>query len=293
MQIVRTINVLTLTALLILTGCFGLNPPAEGAETTNTVVNNPPTVFISESLNELVQERGAEPTYSRFTGDLRGFEVMLYHAAVDVDGDALTMGWDLDLDGQIDVNTTEQAGFTTLELPLSMLNELSAFDYDDHYHGVLAFIAIDEHGLADTAITEVFMWDPEGGEDDDNTDGNLALYAFSGEDAQGQPSTGTDDNLIMLTMDQGGDINWASVSVKLSIDGGSPVFCDNPGGDGGVCVLVDNGRDTNDQFWSVGDTVTIVETGTDLCSDTCSIDVTITDTREGKVIDTTNGVPAE
>jgi flagellin-like protein len=126
-----------------------------------------------------------------------------------------------------------------------------------------------------------------------NTDGNLALYAFSGEDAQGQPSTGTDDNLIMLTMDQGGDINWASVSVKLSIDGGSPVFCDNPGGEGGVCVLVDNGRDTNDQFWSVGDTVTIVETGTDLCSSSCSIDVTITDTREEKVIDTTNGVPAE
>jgi flagellin-like protein len=126
-----------------------------------------------------------------------------------------------------------------------------------------------------------------------NTDGNLALYAFSGEDAQGQPSVGTDDNLIMLTMDQGGDINWASVSVKLSIDGGSPVFCDNPGGEGGVCVLVDNGRDTNDQFWSVGDTVTIVETGTDLCSDSCTVDVTITDTREEKVIDTTNGVAAE
>ena len=30
----------------------------------------------------------------------------------------------------------------------------------------------------------------------------------------------------MLTMDQGGDINWAAVSVKLSIDG-APVTCDN------------------------------------------------------------------
>jgi flagellin-like protein len=126
-----------------------------------------------------------------------------------------------------------------------------------------------------------------------NTDGNLALYAFSGEDAQGNPTTGTEDNLIMLTMDQGGDINWASVSVKLSIDGGAPVFCDNPGNTGGQCVLIDNGRDTSDQFWSVGDTVTIQETGQDLCSDTCSIDVTITDTREEKVIDTTNNVAAE
>ena len=293
MQIVRTINVLTLTALLLLTGCYGLTPPAEAEETTDDEVNNAPSVLVSETLNELALENGAEPNYGFLSGDLIGFEIQVYHAAVDVDGDVLTMGWDLDLDGQIDVATTQASGFTSLDLPLSILNELDAFGYGGYYHAALAFIAIDEHGLADTAITEVFMWDPEGREDDGNTDGNLALYAFSGEDAQGSPSTGTDDNLIMLTMDQGGDINWASVSVKLSIDGGSPVFCDNPGGDGGVCVLVDNGRDTNDQFWSVGESVTIVETGADLCNKPCTIDVTITDTREEKVIDTTNGVPAE
>ena len=56
-----------------------------------------------------------------------------------------------------------------------------------------------------------------------NTDGNLALYAMSGKDAQGSPGTGTADNLIMLTMDQGGDIYWAAVSVKLAIDGAAPV----------------------------------------------------------------------
>ena len=128
---------------------------------------------------------------------------------------------------------------------------------------------------------------------EDNTDGNLALYAFSGKDAQGSPGTGTADNLIMLTMDQGGDINWAAVSVKLAIDGAAPVTCDNPGADGtGVCSLVEFGN-TDDQVWSVGDGVTIAESGQDLCSGSCSIDVTITDTRENKVIDTTNGVVAE
>ena len=125
-----------------------------------------------------------------------------------------------------------------------------------------------------------------------NTDGNLALYAFSGDDAQGTPSVADDDNLIMLSMDQGGDINWASISVKLSIDGAAPVTCDNPGNTGGVCGLVEYGT-TDDQVWSVGDGVTIVETGTDLCSSACTIDVTITDTREGKTIDTTNNVAAE
>ena len=128
-----------------------------------------------------------------------------------------------------------------------------------------------------------------------NTDGNLALYAMSGKDAQGTPGADTADNLIMLTMDQGGDINWAAVSVKLAIDGAAPVTCDNPGVDGtAVCSLVEFG-DTDDQVWSVGDGVTVVENGQDLCGATtsCSIDVTITDTREGKVIDTTNGVVAE
>ncbi len=127
---------------------------------------------------------------------------------------------------------------------------------------------------------------------EDNTDGNLALYAFSGKDAQGTPGTGTADNLIMLTMDQGGDINWAAVSVKLAIDGAAPVTCDNPGGEGGVCSLVEFGN-TDDQVWSVGDGVTIAESGQNLCGGSCTIDVTITDTRENKVIDTTNGVVAE
>ncbi|MGB1098781.1 MAG: archaellin/type IV pilin N-terminal domain-containing protein [Poseidonia sp.] len=126
-----------------------------------------------------------------------------------------------------------------------------------------------------------------------NTDGNLTLYAFSASDAGATVSTGTDDALVMIAMDQGSDINWAAVSVKLTIDGNAPVTCDNPGVDGtSVCSLVEFGN-TDDQVWSVGDGVTVVENGQDICSGSCSIDVTITDTREGKTIDTTNGVVAE
>jgi hypothetical protein len=294
MEITRTINVLTLAALLMLTGCFGLIddeaiPPVDG-QTTNgaTETNNAPILTTSETLNELAAE-GSEPIYNA-DDELTGFEFMLYYAAVDVDGDNMTMGWDTDLDGTIDLPVSDSSGFTTFALPLTAMNELNGFGYDDVYHTMLAFIAIDEHGEGSALFVESFNYD---GNADGGSDGNLALYAFSGEDAQGYPTTGTEDNLIMLTMDQGGDINWASVSVKLSIDGGAPVFCDNPGNTGGSCVLIDNGRDTSDQFWSVGDTVTIQETGQDLCSSACSIDVTITDTREEKVIDTTNNVVAE
>src|SRR6056300_873855 len=70
MQISRTINVLTLAALLLLTGCLGITPPAEGEEASNAIVNNPPTVFISEALNELSLENGTNPTYNSSSGEL-------------------------------------------------------------------------------------------------------------------------------------------------------------------------------------------------------------------------------
>ena len=117
-----------------------------------------------------------------------------------------------------------------------------------------------------------------------NTDGNLALYVFDGEDANGSPTDGTDDNLIRMTMTQGSDINWAAISVKVSVNNGAPVTCDNSADGTAGCVLVEFGA-TGDQVWSVGDGVTIKENGVDLCSTACVIEVTITDTSEGKTLD--------
>ena len=126
-----------------------------------------------------------------------------------------------------------------------------------------------------------------------NTDGNLTLYVFDGEDASGAPSAGTDDNLIRMSMTKGENINWANLKVQIEVNNAAPVTCDNPGqNSSAVCVLVPFEGDGG-QFWSVGDGVTIQESGQDLCTATCTIDVTITDTREGTVIDNTNGVSAE
>ena len=117
-----------------------------------------------------------------------------------------------------------------------------------------------------------------------NTDGNLTLYAFSASDAGASVSTGTDDALVMIAMDQGSDINWAAVSVKLTIDGNAPVTCDNNDQGTSTCYLVEYGT-TDDQVWSVGDGVTVYESGQDLCNNSCEVVITITDTREGKKID--------
>jgi len=115
---------------------------------------------------------------------------------------------------------------------------------------------------------------------EDNSDGTFDVYAFDAYDASGTPSDGTDDNLVRVMLNSGGDINWASISVKVSINDGHPMTCNNPGQSGGSCDLVEFG-DSTDTVWSVGDGVIITENGQDLCTTTCSISITITNTIDG------------
>ena len=118
---------------------------------------------------------------------------------------------------------------------------------------------------------------------EENTDGDLMLYDFSVVDAGGSVTQGTDDNLLRITMEQGGDLKWASVSIRISVDGDAPITCDNPGMSGSQCGLTEFGN-TADNVWSVGDGVTIIESGSNLCSSSCGIEYSIIDTREGVTI---------
>ena len=149
--------------------------------------------------------------------------------------------------------------------------------------------AINVLTLASLLILTGCLENLTGGMAEDNTEGGDILWAFGGEDASGEVSDANDDRLILVTMSRGADLNWASVSVKISVDNGAPVTCSN-GDASGNCDLVEFGT-TGDQFWSVGDGVTIVESGQDLCtSGTCTIQVTITNTMEGKTLGTSTAI---
>ena len=319
----RTATAVLLTLMMMLSGCLdggdtaegdsdtggGLIPTAQGS-TVTTVVNgnylpiisaaqmgdteedvvwaweNETTITTTTSANGTTTN-STEITSSFYNGTLVGMNVSLYHAAVDPDGSSMTMGWDMNLDGTIDVSVASNSGFTTVNIPLNQWHDIPT---TDQKITSVAFLAIDTVGDRSAVLLDVYSNTPEGPWSEDRSP--QGAHAFIGTDAQGTPGTGTADNLIMLTMDQGGDINWAAVSVKLAIDGAAPVTCDNPGGEGGVCSLVEFGN-TDDQVWSVGDGVTIAESGQNLCGGSCTIDVTITDTRENKVIATISGVVAE
>tara|TARA_Y100000768_G_scaffold320812_1_gene256683 strand:- start:158 stop:3280 length:3123 start_codon:yes stop_codon:yes gene_type:complete len=123
-----------------------------------------------------------------------------------------------------------------------------------------------------------------------NTGDNLELYSFSSRDASGTPSAAIDDNLAVVTMDQGESTSWASLAVSVSVDETASVKCANPGQTSGNCLVVET--DTDDGgLWSVGESVTIVENGVDMCNTaTCNLKITITNQRDGKSLGVTNTV---
>ena len=138
MQLTRTLNVITMACLLFLTGCFGITgdtitPEADGQSTTtgNNSTNHAPFIDTSSLLNSLMyMEDEITQTNISFdpsTGDeiLNGFNASLHHAAIDIEGDAMAMGWDIDLDGDIDVSTNASSGFTELSIDISHWTNVS------------------------------------------------------------------------------------------------------------------------------------------------------------------------
>ena len=303
MPLTRTINVITLACLLFLTGCFGLTndtitPEADG-QTTASNGNHAPFIDTASLLNNVMytgESSQRDISYDPTTGNeiLNGFNLSLHHAAIDIDGDAMTMGWDINLDGSVDVPTTVASGTTDLSIGIEHWTDVSSLiDEEGYYQAIVAFIAIDEHGAGNAEFVEVWGWDYDDDDDDDNSGGGgLTLYVFDAEDAQDSPSSATDDPLIRVTMSQGSDINWAVVSVKISVNNGAPLTCanDNASKENSPCWLYEFGS-TSDHVWSVGDGVTIYENSA-ICdaSVTCNIEVTISDTQAEKTIDQSTAV---
>jgi hypothetical protein len=293
MQMIRSMNIVILACLLILTGCFGVaddavSPPAEGQDSTSTTVNINHSPNIDAYFNSMfgIDENlvfdAQNSTYSTV-----GANVSMYHSAIDIDGESMTMGWDTDLDGIIDINVLGQSGFTMLYLPLSAWHSVPGTISE--FTSTVAFIAIDVNGAGESQLVHI------------NAPQFIPSYQYStyaisadGNTAGDGPTTATDDSLVMMTMIQGSDLNWAAVSVKISINDGAPLTCPKDSGENAQCIFVEYGTNTSDQVWSVGDGFIIYEAGQNLCDDTatCNIEITITNIQAGEVIDTSSATAA-
>ena len=168
-----------------------------------------------------------------------------------------------------------------------LMSKSSKFDNtDDAVSPVIATILM----VAITVVLAGTLYVWAAGLAESNTDGTLSLYAFDAKEAPGTPTEATDDNLAIITMNQGQDTTWAVLSVKLSINGAASTTCAVPGQTGGSCIVVDSSNDAN--IWSVGEDVTVVENGVDMCSDAnCEMSFAITNLRTGQSLaKTTTGV---
>ena len=104
-----------------------------------------------------------------------------------------------------------------------------------------------------------------------NTNGDLALYSFNGEDAPA-------DAGVLVTMSQGADANFASLDIKVSINGGQGTNCD------ATCYTE---AGIGDQTWTTGEDLAIAaDCGQDNGEDitTCTVTVTVFDNRENTQI---------
>ena len=224
---------------------------------------------------------------------IRDTVLIMYHATIDIDSDNITSGYDIDLDGQIDIPVVNSSGYTNISVPTSVWSQHPVINTS--YRITIAFIAIDEHGAGNSEfihtgidVGTLSWWN-------DVLYAHLyGLYQFTGKDVtseSGELSSETDDELVRMTMDRGDDIQWSRLSIRIEVNGEAPRTCANPGQDSANndCVIVDNGADTTDQDFAAGDSFTIQEDGQDICSGEgqCEVVVTIVESVLGETIDTT------
>ena len=158
-----------------------------------------------------------------------------------------------------------------------MSNQYRSNDEDNAVSPVIATILM----VAITVVLAGTLYVWAAGLAESNTDGTLSLYTFDAKEAPSVPTEATDDNLAIITMSQGQDTTWAVLTVKLSINGAASTTCAVPGQTGGSCVIVDSSNEAN--MWSVGEDVTVLENGADLCSDSnCEMTFSITNVRTGQ-----------
>ena len=95
------------------------------------------------------------------------------------------------------------------------------------------------------------------------------MNSFTATDSDAQTSAAADDNLMRITWQFAeDDLNWAFVSIKLGV-GDMTYDCTTDGTE--ECAISQDGSD--DGSWETTEFLTLAESGTDICSASCSVDI--------------------
>ena len=285
MNYTRTFNVLTLTTILFLAGCFGIGDSAEAADDHEHTPNAAPVLETGfASIGEC-------------NGNICNASV--YHAVVDPDGDLMNVGFDYDLDGTTDYTVIEYRGFNDLQIPLTEFETVTTNTVEDvemsscvnnqqlvstttttnsEQITTVALIAVDSNDAASAEL--ITMQNPTVVSSSSTVTTTVACtvptWQFTDRDASGDMSENADDDLVHIKMTQGTGLSWALLSVSVVVDDGASYVCAEAGTDDDAACTYSTDDDKN---WEVSEEITISEGDTDLCSGAnggCTVDITLT-----------------
>ena len=284
MNYTRTFNVLTLTAILFLAGCFGIGDSAEAADDHEHTPNASPVIDIFGSIEEC---------------NSNICNASLYHAVVDPDGDLMDIGFDYDLDGTIDYTIIENRGFNDLQIPMTEFVTVTSNTVEEvetsscvnnqqlvstttttnsELITTIALIAVDSNDAASAEL--ITMQNPTIVTTSTTVTTTVACtvptWSFTYRDASGDMTDGGGDALVHFKMTGGENLSWALLGVSIVVDDGASYTCQEAGTADAECTYTTD----SDGTWSVGEEITISEgANTNHCDGAdggCTVDVTLT-----------------
>ena len=136
MNTLRGLYVAVLSLVILLSGCFGSgvfndtegeDGGAGNGSGTGIMANLAPLIELGDG-----RAINATPSYSSSTGEFTGYteyNLSIYRAIADLDGNIASAGWDFNLDGQIDVfSSTDFRGIDNISVPSNYWFNASTVD---------------------------------------------------------------------------------------------------------------------------------------------------------------------
>ena len=244
-----TKRVLLVSILLLIVGLSGCIGESESSGSTQSPTQVVTLEIINDCENAEVHVQSTTLANGSTMDTILGINVSVYHAIYTPDVSSLAFGYDLNLDGNIDIFDNSTRGMNNLSIPIAEI----ALNNGDFFLTSIAGVAT----VADGISTQLAV-----------------------TDAAGSPTATGGEDLVYVAMDAGDDLSWATVIVQMSA-GGAYTECTNPdqAADTG-CAVSDNG----DGKWAFGEEVTISEGSDDICSSACSVQVKVLDRASNKLI---------
>jgi len=272
----RVFLVSVLLLLVGLSGCIGESESGSSTQSASQVVT---LEIINDCENAEVHIQSTTLANGSTMDTILGINVSVYHAIYTPDVANLAFGYDLNLDGNIDIFDNSTRGMNNLSIPIAEI----ALNNGDFFLTSIAGVATVANGIS-TQLVHL------SNDCESLSEVNLAQltvyrdgfsgYGFAVTDAAGSPTADGGEDLVYVAMDAGDDLSWATVIVQMSA-GGAYTECTNPdqAADTG-CAVSDNG----DGKWAFGEEVTISEGSDDICASACSVQVKVLDRASNKLI---------